>query len=249
MPPSEPAPDTGRPSAGAPSAGRPSAGGASAGRADDRAGGPVGSGDHTEITTREELLGLIGQPNPAVFSKASQVLREFEREWIRHAPLCFIATAASDGTCDVSPKGDPPGFVHVLDDSTLAVPDRPGNRRLDSWLNVLQNPHVGMIFVIPGRGDTLRVNGRARLVRSEQLLDRMVVKGNRPVLALLVDVDEAYFHCAKSFMRGAVWDPESWAPDAAPSRARIAKATEWTEVSLEALEERYGPSYARRLYP
>lgn len=105
MPPSEPAPDTGRPSAGAPSAGRPSAGGASAGRADDRAGGPVGSGDHTEITTREELLGLIGQPNPAVFSKASQVLREFEREWIRHAPLCFIATAASDGTCDVSPKG------------------------------------------------------------------------------------------------------------------------------------------------
>ncbi|NNN33435.1 pyridoxamine 5'-phosphate oxidase family protein [Streptomyces sp. S3(2020)] len=205
--------------------------------------------DHVEITSEEELRSLIGEANPVVFSKATRRLGEFERAWIRHTPLVLIATAAADGTCDVSPKGDPAGFVQVLDDSTLAVPDRPGNRRLDSWRNVLQNPHIGMIFVIPGRGDTLRVNGRARLVRSPALLDEMVVKGNRPKLALLVDVEEAYFHCAKSFMRAGVWDPESWTPQAAPSRALIARSTEWRDVPLEVLEERYGADYERRLYP
>ncbi|MER6328116.1 MSMEG_1061 family FMN-dependent PPOX-type flavoprotein [Streptomyces sp. NPDC001034] len=208
----------------------------------------AGSG-HVEITSEEELRGLIGEPNPVVFGKATRLLGEFERAWIRHTPLVLIATAALDGTCDVSPKGDPPGFVRVLDDSTLALPDRPGNRRLDSWRNVLQNPHVGLVFVIPGRGDTLRVNGRARLVRSPALLDGMVVKGNRPRLALLVDVDEAYFHCAKSFMRAGVWDPESWTPEAVPSRARIARETEWKDVPLDVLEERYGVAYERRLYP
>ncbi len=211
-------------------------------------GAPVDPG-HVEITSEEELRALVGEANPVVYGKASALLGEFERAWIRHTPLVLIATAALDGTCDVSPKGDPAGFVRVLDDTTLAVPDRPGNRRLDSWLNVLQNPHVGMIFVIPGRGDTLRVNGRARLVRSPELLDSMVVKGNRPKLALLVDVEEAYFHCAKSFMRAGVWDPGSWTPDAAPSRARIAKRTEWKDVPLDVLEERYGAAYERRLYP
>ncbi|MGQ4516209.1 MSMEG_1061 family FMN-dependent PPOX-type flavoprotein [Streptomyces sp. DW26H14] len=211
--------------------------------------GRPGHADYEEITSEEELRSLIGEPNPVVFSKATRVLGEFEQEWIRRTPLCFIGTAGADGTCDVSPKGDPPGFVQVLDDTTLAVPDRPGNRRLDSWYNVLRNPHVGMIFVVPGRGDTLRVNGRARLVRSASLLDQMVVKGNRPKLALVVDVDEAYFHCGKSFMRAGLWKPESWTPDAVPSRARIARATEWTEVPLKTLEERYGPSYERRLYP
>ncbi|WP_406456064.1 pyridoxamine 5'-phosphate oxidase family protein [Streptomyces sp. NBC_01622] len=204
---------------------------------------------HVEITSEEELRDLIGEANPVVYGKAGGRLGEFERAWIRHTPLVLIATAALDGTCDVSPKGDPAGFVRVLDDTTLAVPDRPGNRRLDSWFNVLQNPHAGMIFVIPGRGDTLRVNGRARLVRSPELLDSMVVRGNRPKLALLVDVEEAYFHCAKSFMRGGVWDPGSWTPDAAPSRARIAKRTEWKDVPLDVLEERYGAAYERRLYP
>lgn len=209
----------------------------------------LGGADHAEITSEEELLSLIGAPSPVVFRKATRVLGEFEREWIRHSPLCLIATSAEDGTCDVSPKGDPPGFVQILDDTTLAVPDRPGNRRLDSWRNILQNPHVGMIFVIPGRGDTLRVNGRARLVRSAPLLDRMVVKGNRPKLALVVEIGEAYFHCAKSFMRAGLWDPASWTPDAAPSRARIARATEWKDVPLDVLEERYGADYGRRLYP
>ncbi|MFX4290874.1 pyridoxamine 5'-phosphate oxidase family protein [Streptomyces bohaiensis] len=205
--------------------------------------------EYQEITTEEELRELVGPANPAAYSKATSVLREYERAWIAGSPFCMIATAAEDGTCDVSPRGDPAGFVHVLDERTLAVPDRPGNRRLDTWHNVLRNPHVGMIFLIPGRGDTLRVNGRARLVRVAPFLDEMVVKGNRPKLALVVDVEEAYFHCAKAFMRAKLWDPGSWDPHAVASRARIARATEWTDASLESLEHRYGPSYEQHLYP
>lgn len=206
-------------------------------------------GEYTEITTEEELRDLVGPVNPVVFRKASPVLREFESQWIRNSPFCLIATSAADGSCDVSPRGDPPGFVRILDERTIAVPDRPGNRRIDTWRNVLQNSQVGMIFLIPGRGDTLRVNGRARLIRSAPFFEEMVVRGNRPRLALLVHIEEAYFHCAKSFMRARLWDPEAWNPDAVASRARIAQATEWAEASLESLEHRYGPEYQRHLYP
>ncbi|WP_327737914.1 pyridoxamine 5'-phosphate oxidase family protein [Streptomyces nojiriensis] len=205
--------------------------------------------EYEEITTEEELRELVGPVNSVVFSKASPVLRAHEIAWIGRSPFCMIASTSADGTCDVSPRGDPPGFVRVLDQHTLAVPDRPGNRRLDTWRNVLQNPQVGMVFLVPGRGDTLRVNGRARLVRSAPFFDDMIVKGNRPKLALVVSVEEAYFHCAKSFMRAKLWEPESWAPEAVPSRARIARDTEWTEASLESLERRYGPEYERHLYP
>ncbi|MFD0530451.1 MSMEG_1061 family FMN-dependent PPOX-type flavoprotein [Kitasatospora arboriphila] len=156
-----------------------------------------------EIASEAELLELTGPPNPVVFRKAARVLGEFERRWLENSPFCLIATSAADGTCDVSPRGDPPGFVLVLDETTIAVPDRPGNRRLDSWRNVLGNPHVGLISVIPGRGDTLRINGRAKLLRDAPFFDRMTVKGNRPQIALVIDVSEAYFHCAKSFLRAA----------------------------------------------
>ena len=201
-----------------------------------------------EITSAEELRALTGEADPVVYRKATAVLGPLEREWLAHSPLCLLATSAADGTCDVSRGGYPPGFALVLDEHTIALPDRPGNRRLDSWLNVLGNPHVGLLFLIPGRGDTLRVNGRAALVRDEPWFERMVVRDRRPRLALRVRVQEAYFHCAKAFLRGEVWRPETWAPDAASSRARIAKATEWTGKSMAELEERYGPQYEQRLY-
>ncbi|TLQ46354.1 MSMEG_1061 family FMN-dependent PPOX-type flavoprotein [Streptomyces marianii] len=168
---------------------------------------------------------------------------------MERSPFCLVATAAADGTCDVSPRGDPPGFAHVVDDSTLAIPDRPGNRRADSWRNVLGNPRVGLAFVVPGRPDTLRINGRARLLRDAPFFDRMTVRGSRPRLALLVEVEEVYFHCGKSFLRARFWDPSTWAPDAVPSRARIAHTTEWTGTPLDQLERRYGPEYERLLYP
>jgi PPOX class probable FMN-dependent enzyme len=149
----------------------------------------------------------------------------------------------------VSPKGDPAGSVIVLDDRTLVLAARPGNRRVDGFLNVLTNAHVGLLFVVPGRGDTLRVNGRATVVREAPFFDQRVVDGHRPRLALVVDVEEVFFHCSKSFLRAQLWDVPAWpAADAVPSRAEIAKALERPDESIESLTAYYGDSYAARLY-
>ncbi len=139
-----------------------------------------------EITSETELSELLGAPSARAANKDRVRLHERDREWLAASPFCLVATASADGSCDVSPKGDPPGFTLVLDDATIAIPERSGNRRADGFRNVLANPHVGLIYLVPGRGDTLRINGRARVVRDAPFFDRMIVKGNRPQLALVV---------------------------------------------------------------
>lgn len=201
-----------------------------------------------EITGEAELRELLGEPTASAAGKVRRELDAMDRAWLAAAPFCLVATAGADGSCDVSPKGDPAGFTLVLDDRTIALPERPGNRRADGFLNILANPHVGLIFLVPGRGDTLRVNGRARLVRDADFFDRMTVKGHRPALALLVDIDEVFFHCSKAFLRSALWNPDHWHPDAAPTRARIAHVQDRKGEPLSALEQYYGPSYGDRLY-
>ncbi|MDT0450461.1 pyridoxamine 5'-phosphate oxidase family protein [Streptomyces hesseae] len=201
-----------------------------------------------EITSPEELRELLGEPTAAAAGKVRTRLHDLDREWLARSPLCLVATAAADGTCDVSPKGDPHGFTLVLDDTTLVIPERPGNRRADGFFNILSNPHVGLVFLIPGRGDTLRVNGRARLLRDAPFFDELVVKGHRPQLALLVEIEEVFHHCSKAFLRSALWKPETWRPEEMTSRARIAKRLERPEAPLEELENYYGPRYADGLY-
>ncbi|MGX6601825.1 pyridoxamine 5'-phosphate oxidase family protein [Micromonosporaceae bacterium Da 78-11] len=201
-----------------------------------------------EVTTHEELRSLIGTPLPRTAGKARASLHEYDRRWLAASPFCLVATAGPDGDCDVSPKGDPPGFTLVLDDRTIAIPERTGNRRADGFHNIVDNPHVGLIFLLPGRGDTLRINGRARLVRDADFFDRMLVQGHRPVLALVVDIDEVFYHCSKAFLRSALWNPQTWTPEAAPSRATIAKAVERPEDDLADLEQYYGPGYAETIY-
>src|SRR3954447_1489753 len=147
-----------------------------------------------EITSHEELRDLLGEPMARVAHKERPRLHDFDRRWLAPSPFCLVATAGADGRCDVSPKGDPAGFALVLDDTTIAVPERPGNRRADGFHNIIDNPHAGLIFLLPGRGDTLRINGTARLVRDADYFDRMVVKGHRPVLALQIDVEEVFYH-------------------------------------------------------
>ena len=160
-----------------------------------------------------------------------------------------MATSAPDGSCDVSPKGDPPGFAIALDDTTVAIPERPGNRRADGYRNILENPHVGLVFLIPGRGDTLRVNGRARLVSEAPFFDEMVVRGHRPVLAAVVEIDEVFHHCQKAFLRSGLWDPATWDPSGVvPRRAVLAHELEPTGKTIEELDEYYGPSYAEGIY-
>lgn len=200
------------------------------------------------VTTNEELE-RYGTPEPATRDKVRARLEPIDREFLAAAPLVFVATATPDGRCDVSPKGDPAGFVQVLDDCTLAIPERAGNKRMDGFHNILANPHVGLNFVIPGRGDTLRVNGSARIVTDGPFFDDMIVKGHRPVLALLVRVQEVFYHCPKAFMRSSTWRPESWHPGRVRRYADIAKILWRAGDPAEDVDRHYGAGYAAGLYP
>ena len=205
----------------------------------------------TEITTTDELVALLGEPVARVRDKVRHALTDVDRDWLAATPFCVLATASASGACDASPKGDPAGqLVHVVDERTIAIAERPGNRRADGYRNILENPHVGLNFLIPGRGDTLRINGRARLVSDAPFFDEMVVKGHRPVLAVVVDIDEIFFHCAKAFLRSGLWDPETWDPTGiVPRRAVLARRLEPGDLTLEQLDEYYKPeNYARGLY-
>ncbi|MHA3704081.1 pyridoxamine 5'-phosphate oxidase family protein [Jatrophihabitans sp. YIM 134969] len=201
-----------------------------------------------EITTEDELREVLGIPNERARDKVRTVLDPLDVEWLAHSPFVLVGTSDADGRGDVSPKGDPDGIATVLDERTVVIPERPGNKRGDGFVNVLSNPHVGLLFLIPGRSDTLRVNGRARIVRDAPWFDRMTVAGHRPVLALVVDVDEVFYHCQKAFLRSKLWQPDTWRPDAMPSRAQISKAVERPDDPIEELEAYYGPSYADGLY-
>jgi PPOX class probable FMN-dependent enzyme len=200
------------------------------------------------ITDEQELRDLIGFPIQRVADKSRPALAPLHRQWISASPLCVVATSNADGTVDASPKGDPAGLAHVLDEHTLVIPERPGNKRADGYLNVLANPHVGLLFVIPGRPDTLRVNGNARLVGDAPWFDDLVAKGHRPVLALEVHVEEVFFHCGKAVLRSQLWQPETWKPHAVPSRAHIAQQLERPDESIEELERYYGEAYSARLF-
>ena len=203
-----------------------------------------------EVTTEAELREMLGAPNRRSATKVRPVLHERDKEWLAASPFCLIATAGPDGSCDVSPKGDPPGFALALDDVTIAIPDRAGNNRVDGFANILRNPHVGLLFLVPGRPDTLRINGGARLIRDAPFFDDMIVRGSRPRLALLVGVREVFYHCPKAFLRSDLWDPATWHPDALPSTARIVKSVQADiEETVADLERHYGPSYAKGLYP
>jgi PPOX class probable FMN-dependent enzyme len=207
-------------------------------------------GDYAEVGSAAELRALLGEPGQRAATKDRARLHEKDREWLAASPFCVLATSAADGTCDASPKGDPAGrLIHVLDDATIAVPERPGNRRADGYLNVLSNPHVGIISLIPGRNETLRINGRARLLADAPFFDELAVRGTRPILALLVEIEQIFFHCPKSFMRSSLWQPETWRPDVLPTHAALVKAVQDTPETLPELEEYYAPeNYAARLY-
>jgi len=201
------------------------------------------------IDDLDALVEVIGEPLPATRDKVRPALTSLDRDWLAASTFCVLATTGPHGG-DASPKGDPAGhLVHVLDERTIAIAERPGNRRVDGYRNILADPRVGILFVIPGRGDTLRINGRARIVREAPFFDDLVVKGHRLALAIVVDIDEVFHHCSKAFLRSRLWEPESWAPDAVPRRAVIAQALERPETPLEELDAYYEVSnYSKGLY-
>jgi hypothetical protein len=180
------------------------------------------------VTSELELRAILGHPGERAVLKQIPALDAHCRAFIAASPFLVLGTADAAGRCDVSPKGDVPGFVLVLDDRHLVIPDRLGNRRLDGMRNLLENPHIGLIFVVPGREETLRVNGRAWIVRDDDLLDRLDVMGKRPPLAIGVEVEECFLHCARAFKRSGLWETDRWPdPAALPSMARVV----WDQVN------------------
>ena len=164
------------------------------------------------ITTRERLRELHGKPGPASSNKVIDHIDDICRRFIAACPFVMVATRGADGRLDLSPKGDPAGFVMILDEKTLAIPDRLGNNRLDTFENLLTFPEIGLLFVIPGNNDTLRVSGKGQVVRDGGLQSRFEVRGKLPNLVLVVTVEEAFMHCPKCMVRAKMWKQEAW-PD------------------------------------
>jgi PPOX class probable FMN-dependent enzyme len=205
---------------------------------------------HDTIHTEAELRGVIGEPGGVALGKQLDRLDRHCRSFIALSPLVLVGTFDPDGACDVSPRGDAAGFVLVLDDKTLAIPERPGNRRLDSLLNVLETGSVGLLFLVPGFEETLRVNGRAWVVRDAGILERTAARDKPPAVAIGVEVEECFLHCAKAFKRSEIWRPEGWPERSAlPSLGRMFRDQGAVPgVSSEELDRRIGESYAKRLY-
>lgn len=202
------------------------------------------------ITSEDELREHYRRPPETTERKRIDHLDEHCRAFVAHSTFVLVGTVAPDGTADVSPKGGPAGFVVVLDDHRLAIPDLAGNNLLDSLTNIISNDAVGLLFVIPGQEETLRVNGHASLTRDAEILDTCAVKDRRPTAAIGVDVSEAFIHCAKSFRRGALWRPDEW-----PDRSDLSTAgcmlrdhIQLVGVSGETLDELLEQSYEASLW-
>lgn len=174
------------------------------------------------LTTEQDLRAIMGTPSVRAVKKVQSSLDAHTRAFIAQSPFALIATSDADGRCDVSPKGDAPGFVQILDDHRLVIPERPGNKRLDGMSNILANGHIGLIFLIPGREETVRVNGKAWITRDPDLLNRCVAQGKLPLVAIGVEIEQCFLHCPKAFIRSRLWHHEAWpASDALPSMACV----------------------------
>ena len=201
------------------------------------------------VTSDAELHAVVGQPPDRSIAKVIHSIDGHARQFIAHAPFVFVASAGKDGMIDVSPKGDPAGFVKVLNDRTLAIPDRLGNRRIDTFRNVLRNPNVGLIFLIPGVTYTLRVSGKAIIVRDLELRESMAVNGKLPDHVLVIDVKRVLSHCPKCMIRSALWEPGAW-PDTTdlPTFAETLKAHAKLAETAEEVQAIIDKGNRERLY-
>jgi len=199
----------------------------------------------TDIQTEAQLRQLIGDPTPTVQSKIASRLNPVTRAYVESSPFVCLATSDAQGRCDVSPRGDKPGFVKILDDSTLLLPERPGNKLADSLRNILQNPMVGLLFFLPGLGDTFRVNGHARLTTEATLLDACIAEGKVPKLAIRITIEQAFTHCPKAFIRSALWDPQNYLSSTQfPTGGQVLKSLH-PDFNAETYDRERAERYAR----
>ncbi|MBD0383095.1 MSMEG_1061 family FMN-dependent PPOX-type flavoprotein [Paenibacillus sedimenti] len=204
------------------------------------------------VNSEEELRDLLGHPGKLAANKTIRILDDHCRNYIAKSSFLVIATSDVQGNCDASPRGDAPGFVKVLDDKHLVIPERQGNRKFDSLLNLLANPNLGLFFLIPGLGETLRINGRGYVIRDQAILEGMAVQGKVPLVGIGVEVEECYIHCAKALKRSGLWQPSTWlSEDQLPSipnmlAAHIQLPDE--RVTPEEIAKSLHESYTKRLY-
>ena len=209
------------------------------------------SAELSSIEAYDDLREAVGEPIASIAEKEMPVLDRHARHFLSLSPILFISTVGVDGRADISPRGDPAGFVKVIDDRTILIPERPGNRRADTMSNIVENPghSVALIFLLPGVEETLRASGRARIVDDPVALEDMAVRGKAPSLGILVEIDEVFFHCAKALKRARLWEAETRIErDAFPSLAQITKDQRESETPLEEIEARIEESYETRLY-
>jgi uncharacterized protein len=199
------------------------------------------------ITDEAQLREIIGVPTDTVVAKIADHLNDLTRQFIERSPFVCVATADPDGGLDVSPRGDPAGFVRILDERTLLMPDRPGNRIADTLTNLLQDPRIALLFLIPGVGDTFRVNGTATIVDDPELLAGSAVAGKVPVLGLLISIDEAYTQCPKAMIRSELWNPERHIDRSVlPRGGDILRSLTDPEFDADTYEREREARYARR---
>jgi uncharacterized protein len=200
------------------------------------------------IKTEAQLRELVGEPAELTCAKISVRLNAMTRIFVERSPFVCVATSDSDGNCDLSPRGDPAGFVRILDERTLLLPERPGNRLADSLRNILANPHIGLLFVVPGVTDTFRVNGHATITTDKELLGPCAVEGKLPLLGILVDIDEAYTQCSKALLRSHLWDPQRFSePGTMPTGGQVHRAIQGEGFDAEQYDNERAERYRRRV--
>lgn len=200
------------------------------------------------VHTEAQLRALIGTPAALTCAKISDRLNAMTRQFVERSPFVCVSTSDGAGHCDLSPRGDPAGFVRILDERTLLLPERPGNRLADSLRNLLANPHIGLLFVVPGITDTLRVNGRATITTDAALLAPCAVEGKTPLLGILVDVDEAYTQCSKALLRSRLWDARHFVDAATmPTGGQVHRAIQGDQFDAEQYDAERAERYRHRV--
>lgn len=203
-----------------------------------------------QVRSADDLASIIGTPSALAVKKELPSLDEHMRRFIACSPFVVMSTHSADGRCDASPRGDAPGFVHVVDERTLLIPDRRGNKRVDSFRNILETGSIGLLFLVPGFGETLRINGRAAIIRDEAWLTPLAVQGRRPLLAIAVEVQECFLQCAKALLRSKLWEPHQ-TPDlqGLPCAAQMfADHVQMPEYDVAAMQTLLDESYRNNLY-
>jgi len=201
------------------------------------------------VASREELRAHYKAAGERSLRKELRTLDPHARGFIGKSPFVLIGSSDGNGSADVTPKGDRPGFVAVVDDVTLAIPDRPGNNRLDTWENVIANPAVGLLFLIPGMDETLRVNGNARITADSGLREKLAAEGKLPATVMIVSIKAVYMHCAKAFMRSELWSPATWPERASlPTLGQILKDQLALPDPVEETDRALAESYSKTMW-